>query len=127
MMRRELGAYFLSPIAYVVIAIFLFTAGLAFGLGTFIAGKEASLRPLFDFWIVLILVFAVYVPLFPAGGTASVGPDHNPTVHIHRGVIGDDNPLGGPSDLDARVHTWQGPVAKLVIRVEGWPYTHADD
>jgi hypothetical protein len=61
------------------------------------------------------------------GGTASVGPDHNPTVHIHRGVIGDDNPLGGPSDLDARVHTWQGPVAKLVIRVGGWPYTHSDD
>lgn len=52
-----------------------------------------------------------------SGGIASVGPDHNPTVHIHRGVIGDDDPNGGPSDLDARVHGWQGPVAKLVIRV----------
>ncbi len=51
------------------------------------------------------------------GGVASVAADHNPTVHIHRGVIGDDDPTGGPSDLDARVHTWQNPVAKLVIRV----------
>ncbi|MCU7796998.1 MAG: spondin domain-containing protein [Candidatus Thiodiazotropha sp. (ex Myrtea spinifera)] len=51
------------------------------------------------------------------GGVSTVGPDHNPTVHIHRGVIGDDDPAGGPSDLDARVHTWQGPVAKLVIRI----------
>ena len=59
MMRRELGAYFLSPIAYVVNAIFLFTAGLAFGLGTFVAGQEASLRSLFDVWIVLILVFVL--------------------------------------------------------------------
>jgi len=51
------------------------------------------------------------------GGVASVGPDANPTVHIHRGVIGDDDPTGGPSDLDARVHGWHNPVAKLVIRV----------
>ncbi len=52
-----------------------------------------------------------------SGGVASVGFDHNGTVHLHRGVIGDDVPLGGPSDLNARVHGWQGPVAKLVIRV----------
>ncbi|MCU7932282.1 MAG: spondin domain-containing protein [Candidatus Thiodiazotropha sp. (ex Codakia rugifera)] len=52
-----------------------------------------------------------------AGGTANVGPDHNPTVHIHRGVTGDNDPFGGESDLNARVHTWQGPVARLVIRI----------
>lgn len=57
--RRELGAYFLSPIAYAVMAIFLFSAGLAFGLGNFSPGAESSLRPLFDFWIVLILVFVL--------------------------------------------------------------------
>ena len=33
--RRELGAFFLSPIAYVVTAIFLLMSGLAFGLSTF--------------------------------------------------------------------------------------------
>jgi ABC-2 type transport system permease protein len=59
MAQRELGAYFLSPIAYVVLAIFLFTSGLAFGLGTFQPGAEASLRPLFDFWIVLILALVL--------------------------------------------------------------------
>jgi hypothetical protein len=52
-----------------------------------------------------------------SGGVATVGPDHNPTVHIHRSVIGDDDPNGGPSDLDARVHSWLNPVAKVVIRV----------
>ena len=57
--QRELGAYFLSPIAYAVAAVFLFSTGLAFGLGTFQNGGEASLRPLFEFWIVLILVFVL--------------------------------------------------------------------
>ncbi|MCU7844814.1 MAG: spondin domain-containing protein [Candidatus Thiodiazotropha sp. (ex Monitilora ramsayi)] len=61
------------------------------------------------------------------GGIESVGADHNPTVHIHRGVIGDDDPAGGPSDLDARVHTWQGPVAKLEIRVPRRDDDHYDD
>jgi len=59
MAQRELGAYFLSPIAYAVIAMFLFSSGLAFGLGTFTPGSEASLRSLFDFWIILILVFVL--------------------------------------------------------------------
>jgi len=59
MAQRELGAYFLSPIAYAVIAMFLFSSGLAFGLGTFTPGGEASLRSLFDFWIILILVFVL--------------------------------------------------------------------
>ncbi len=72
------------------------------------------------------------VPVDPGGnagtgGVATVGSDHNPTVHIHRGVIGDDDPNGGPSDLDARVHTWQGPVAKLVIRVEGRSHFSRED
>lgn len=59
MVQRELGAYFLSPIAYAVIAMFLFSSGLAFGLGTFTPGGEASLRNLFDFWIILVLVFVL--------------------------------------------------------------------
>jgi hypothetical protein len=52
-----------------------------------------------------------------SGGLASVEADHNQTVHLHRGNIGDNDPIGGNSDLDARVHSWQGPVAKVVIRV----------
>ncbi len=59
MARRELGAFFLSPIAYAVNAIFLFTIGLAFALGTFKSGAEASLRDTLDFWMILILVFVL--------------------------------------------------------------------
>jgi len=59
MMQRELGAYFLSPIAYVVTAVFVFSCGLVFGLGTFQSGAESSLRSLFEFWMVLVLVFVL--------------------------------------------------------------------
>jgi ABC-2 type transport system permease protein len=59
MARRELGAYFLSPIAYAVSAVFLFSTGRAFALGTFQNGAEASLRSLFEFWTMLILVFVL--------------------------------------------------------------------
>ncbi|MEW8507975.1 MAG: spondin domain-containing protein [Candidatus Thiodiazotropha sp.] len=52
-----------------------------------------------------------------SGGVSAVAEDHNQTVHLHRGISGDNDPTGGESDLDARVHTWQGPVARLVIRV----------
>ncbi len=58
------------------------------------------------------------------GGVATVAADHNQTVHLHRGVVGDDDPISGPSDLDARVHRWQGPVAKLEITV---PRRHQHD
>ncbi len=60
--QRELGAYFLSPIAYVVTAIFLVMTGLAFALGNFVSGGEASLRPLLDGWMVVFLVFLL--PMF---------------------------------------------------------------
>lgn len=58
MIRRELGAYFLSPIAYAIAATFLFTSGLAFGLGTFQPGSEASLRGLCSPspWILFVLL-----------------------------------------------------------------------
>lgn len=59
MIQREIGSYFLSPIAYAVAAIFLFACGLAFGLGNFTPGGESSLRPLLNPWIVLILVFVL--------------------------------------------------------------------
>lgn len=51
------------------------------------------------------------------GGSGVLSTEHNMTVHIHRGVIGDTDPVGGVSDLDSRVHRWNGPVAKLVLGV----------
>ncbi|MES9993599.1 MAG: spondin domain-containing protein [Candidatus Thiodiazotropha sp.] len=52
-----------------------------------------------------------------SGGVSTTLADHNQTVHIHRGNRGDNDPTGGESDLDAGVHTWQGPVARVVIHV----------
>jgi len=56
--RRELDAYFLSPIAYVVGAVFLFASGLWFFYDIFVPGNEASLRPLFDA-MAYMMVFAI--------------------------------------------------------------------
>lgn len=52
-----------------------------------------------------------------SGGSGVAGADHNPNVHIHRGVVGDHDEAGGASDLDAGVHRWQGPVAKVTVTV----------
>ena len=52
-----------------------------------------------------------------SGATGAAGPDYNTTVHIHRGTLGDTDPVGGSSDLDSRVHHWLNPVAKLVVTV----------
>ncbi len=54
--QRELAASFLSPIAYVVGAIFLVASGLWFVSNVFEAGNEASMRPLFE-GMVYVLVF----------------------------------------------------------------------
>ena len=67
------------------------------------------------------------VPGIPAapggdGGTGGLGvadDDTNPTVHIHRGTIGDLDPAGGISDLDSSIHRWLNPVAELIIKVGG--------
>lgn len=58
-MQRELGAYFYSPIAYVVLTIFLVLSGFFFAFENFQAGGEASLRPLFGNTLPLVLVFVL--------------------------------------------------------------------
>ncbi len=74
------------------------------------------------------------VPGIPAdpggnGGTGASGvtmAEHNQTVHIHRGTLGDDDPNGGLSDLDRNVHHWLNPVAKVTITVNKGMH-HDDD
>lgn len=56
--RRELTNFFYSPIAYVVICVFVLMAGLMFLSTVFSPGQPAALRPLF-FWLVWILVAIV--------------------------------------------------------------------
>ena len=61
------------------------------------------------------------IPAAPGGsGTGASGAstaDANSTVHIHRGAIGDTDPTGGVSDLDATVHRWLNPVARVIVTV----------
>ena len=58
-MRRELRSYFVTPLAYVFLVIFLFLAGvLTFYLGDFYERGLADLQPFFDFHPWLYLVFA---------------------------------------------------------------------
>lgn len=52
------------------------------------------------------------------GGTGVASPDSNPSVHIHRGNLGDTDASGGTSDLDSRIHRWLNPVARVVITVQ---------
>lgn len=58
-MRRELAAFFWSPIAYVVLTIFLLVCGILFALVSFVPGGESSLRTLLGGQLPLILVFVV--------------------------------------------------------------------
>src|SRR3954454_23256752 len=66
--KRELGAYFSSPLAYVFIVIFLLLCGFfTFMVGGFFERGEASLvRPFFDWhpWLYLVLVPAVGMRLW---------------------------------------------------------------
>jgi ABC-2 type transport system permease protein len=66
--KRELGAYFSSPIAYVFIIIFLLLCGFfTFMVGGFFEAGQASLsRPFFDWhpWFYLFLVPAVGMRLW---------------------------------------------------------------
>jgi len=65
--RRELAAYFATPVAYVFITIFLIMSGaLTFTLGGFFARGTADLQPFFSFvpWLFLFLVPAITMRLW---------------------------------------------------------------
>jgi ABC-2 type transport system permease protein len=62
LVKRELGAYFTSPVAYVFLVIFLLLAGFfTFTAGSFFERGEASLASFFAWhpWLYLVLVPAV--------------------------------------------------------------------
>lgn len=73
--RRELRAYFATPLAYVFIVIFLMLAGaLTFYLGGLYERGQADLQPFFNFhpWLYLFLIPAVSMRLWSEerkGGT----------------------------------------------------------
>lgn len=65
--KRELSAYFSTPLAYVFIVIFLALAGaMTFFLGSFFERGQADLAPFFVFhpWLYLLLVPAISMRLW---------------------------------------------------------------
>ncbi len=65
--RREFVTYFVTPLAYVFIVIFLALAGtLTFFLGVFFDRGQADLQPFFSFhpWLYLLLVPAIAMRLW---------------------------------------------------------------
>jgi ABC-2 type transport system permease protein len=56
--QRELSASFLSPAAYIVVAVFLFATGYLFMSNTLIEGGEASMRFMLDS-MAWVLIFAI--------------------------------------------------------------------
>src|SRR5262249_56963090 len=64
--RRELAAYFTTPLAYVFIVIFLVMAGiLTFFVGNFFERGQADLQPFFTFppWLYVVLIPALSMRL----------------------------------------------------------------
>jgi len=62
------------------------------------------------------------IPADPGGNAGTGGTGIAATiegfVHIHRGVLGDQNATGGVSDLDSSKHRWLNPIATAVITVK---------
>ncbi len=66
-MRRELGSYFATPLAYIFILIFLVLASLfTFYLGGLYERNQADLNPFFNFhpWLYLFLIPAISMRLW---------------------------------------------------------------
>lgn len=61
--KRELSAFFFTPMAYVFVAVFLVFSGVVFAADIFVPGREAQMRVLFD-WQAFLLVFML--PMFTA-------------------------------------------------------------
>ncbi len=63
--RRELVGFFYSPIAYVVLCVFALLAGLLFMSTVFQTGKPATLRPLFEsiIWVLILIAPAISMRL----------------------------------------------------------------
>jgi ABC-2 type transport system permease protein len=53
--RREVASYFVSPVAYVAMALFLVIAGFFFALGDFYPGAPAQMRSIFEIMMVILI------------------------------------------------------------------------
>lgn len=65
--KRELSGYFITPVAYVFIVVFLLLAGVfTFQIGDLFERRQADLRPFFNFhpWFYLFLIPAISMRLW---------------------------------------------------------------
>lgn len=53
----------------------------------------------------------------PVNGTG-IAASAEGFVHIHRGVLGDTDARGGPSDIDSTRQRWLNPAARVVVTVK---------
>jgi hypothetical protein len=62
------------------------------------------------------------IPADPGGlagsGAGGLSATAEAFVHVHRGVLGDQDPTGGASDLDSSVHRWLNPIAAVIVTVK---------
>jgi len=90
--RRELASYFVTPLAYVFIVIFLVLAGaFTFYLGSFYERNQADLAPLFNFlpWLFLFLIPAVSMRLWAEErGSGSIELLMSLPVTLWQAVVG---------------------------------------
>lgn len=62
------------------------------------------------------------IPADPGGhqgsGASGLSVSAEGFVHIHRGVLGDQDPTGGTSDLNSTLHRWLNPIATVIVTVK---------
>ncbi len=89
---REFSGYFLTPVAYVFIVIFLFLTGtFTFYLGAFYERNQADLEPFFRFhpWLYLFLIPAIAMRLWSEERkTGTIELLMTLPIPIHQAVIG---------------------------------------
>src|SRR5690625_6951557 len=92
-MQRELTSYFSTPVAWVVIVIFLVMASsFTFYLGGFYEREIADLQPFFAFhpWLYLFLVPAVGMRLWSEerkSGTAASSEEHTSELQSRGHIV----------------------------------------
>ena len=90
--KREFAGYFLTPVAYVFIVIFLFLSGaFTFYLGGFYERNQADLEPFFRFhpWLYLFLLPAIAMRLWSEERkTGTIELLMTLPIPIHQAVIG---------------------------------------
>ncbi len=58
--KRELRSYFVSPIGYIFVAVYLIVSGIIFSLCTLTAGSESSVA---TYFMMMLYVFVIVLPL----------------------------------------------------------------